>query len=95
MGGMGGFRPSGGSDRDAADAALRSREQVDELAELQRETGVPFALIQRGQAGADQQLQQHAYERRLAAFPDADRASAAVARLLDWRARRAGFTELI
>ncbi len=95
MGWMGGFRPSRGSDRDADDPALRARDQVNELAELQRETGVPFALIQRGQAGADQQLQQHAYERRLAAFPDVERASAAVGRLLDWRARRAGLPELI
>jgi acyl-CoA synthetase (NDP forming) len=94
MGSMGGFRPSGGSDRDADDPALRAREQVDELAELQRETGVPFALIQRGQAGADQQLQLHAHARRLAAFPDVERASAAVACLLDWRARRAGLPEL-
>ena len=88
-GGFGGFGPPPGSDAEPDDPARRAREQVDELAELQQETGVPFAIILRGQTGADEALAQRAHARGLAAFPDAGRAATAVARLLDWRAGRA------
>ena len=65
---------------------------IEEFAGIQERLGVPIAMIRR--EGRDAELLQYAHRLGVAVFPTIERASRAVARVMDWRDRRAGLPEL-
>ena len=70
----------------------RARQSSEELADLQRESGVPFAWIRDARRGDD--MLERAHQRGLAVFPSVERAARVVSRLLAWRDGREGLPEL-
>ena len=80
-----------------ADNSPEAREQrlrvtVDELAEVQRESGTPIVMIRGDRRDSD--FLDRAHDLGLAVFPTIERAARSVARTMRWRERRAGLAEL-
>ena len=101
VGGWGGWGAGDGPkpDGDSPEArAERARRSADELAELQRDVGVPVVAIERSRSEASGQeidaFRERAYGRGISVFSTVERAAAAVARLLEWRKRREGMVAL-
>ena len=82
-------------DADVEDLKRRGDDQIDRLARLQEETGIPIVLLTRGTPNSVlEHFQTEAYARGLAVFPTIHRAARAMSAILEWRERRAGLPEI-